>query len=292
MINGEFFNSNDANMEFKSKNLKEQGSKKTENITNKEFAKLLEIRKNIIDSLGKELESNPSVEAVFIVGSEAQNKIDQYSDIDFDIVLDPDSIKEIEKIVKESLEKFSPIKTELKRTTTKGNSQVIYQFEKIPKFLHVDVMYLRSIDDFDIHGSKIKVLFDKNNIIQAKELSEDEIIEKIRGRIEKIEKYNELRQTYVEKELNRGHYLGAFEKYRALVLEILIEALRFKYCPGKSDYYVMHIEKDLPEDVVREVEDLFKVSSIEEIKEKNIKANELLNQTLEELKLKIQTNDK
>jgi len=68
------------------------------------------------------------------------------------------------------------------------------------------------------------------------------------------------------------------------VLEKVVEALRLLYCPKKSKHYLKHISRDLPEDVVKEVEDLFKVSSVEDIKEKNKKAIKLLKQTIEKLK--------
>jgi len=251
---------------------------------------ILETRKKIIDVLNKELESNPNVKVAFLVGSDAQKKVDEYSDIDFDIVLDPESVEEIEKLVKSCLEKVSPIKTELRRMTTKGALQVIYQLE-MSRFLRADVVFLPGIEYMDMTGPEIKILFDKDAIIKHKEPQENELIEKIRKRIVGMEKYEELRQTSLERELNRGNYLESIEKYYGLILETLVEALRLQYCPAKSEYYLKHISRDLPKEVVKEIEDLYKVSSVDEIKEKNEKASELLKQTLEELKIKIQTKD-
>lgn len=249
---------------------------------------IFETRKVIIAALKKELMANPAVKAAFVVGSDAANRLDEYSDIDLDMIVDKAGVEGVEKKVKACLEVFSPIKTELTRTTQSGDLQKIYQFEKISKFLHVDVIYMTSMEGGVLDEPKINVLFDKEGLINpaelTKEVSEAEINEKIRERIDRIEKYNELRQTYVERELKRGHFLGAFEKYRFLVLEILIEVLRMQYCPRKMEYSVKHIETDLPEELVREIEDLYKVSSLEDIREKNEKANRLLMQVVEELK--------
>jgi hypothetical protein len=243
---------------------------------------VFEKRREIINALVSSLEGNPKVIATFLAGADAHDAIDEYSDIDFDIVVsDADSIDEIEKIVEETLQKFSPIKTELRVSTGNGLT-VIHQFEKISKFLHVDVLYMTNAEK--INKDEVNVLFDKEDVIKVKDYPESEVAEKIKNRVEVIEKYNELRQTYVERALNRGLYLEAEEKYRELVLKNLIEALRLQYCPQKSDYHVKHISKDLPEDIVKEIENLFKVTSVEEIREKNIKANELLTQTLEKLK--------
>lgn len=252
---------------------------------------ILETRKIIIDLLNKELASNPHVKAIFLVGSDAQDKVDQYSDIDFDIILDPESMEEIKQQVKSCLEKISPIKTELHRTSTKGAHQIIYQFANISRFLRLDVMFLPGIEYIDLDGPKIKVLYDKEGIIKPKDLSEDELVEKSRARIERMEKYQELRQTSLERELNRGNYLESIEKYHGLILDTLITALRLQYCPAKSEYQLKHISRDLPSEVVKEIEDLYKVSSVEEIRDKLRKANELLEQTISQLKLKMQKKD-
>lgn len=244
---------------------------------------VFETRKNIINALKANLESNPKVIAAFLAGSDADGVLDEYSDIDFDMVVEPDSIDEVEKQVKEILEKFSPIKNELRVVTGKGMT-IIHQFENISKFLHVDVLFVTDADKID--KSEVKVLFDKKDVIRAKEHSEAEMVEKIKDRIEKIEKNRELRGTYVEKSINRGDYLEAEDRYRDLILKKLVEVLRLLHCPEKSHYHVKHIYKDLPEEIVKEIEDLLRVSSVEEIKEKQKKANELMNQTLEKIKQK------
>lgn len=244
---------------------------------------LKEIRKKIIDAL-KKIEDSPRVIAAFLVGADVNDTVDEYSDIDFDIVLgNVDDIEEIEKTVKDILKNFSPIETELK-IISEEDYQVIYQFEKISKFLHVDVLFITDADK--INKSEVKVLFDKKDVIRAKRHSKGEISEKIKKRVKRIKKYSKLRNTYVERAINRGLYLEAEEKYHYFVLKVLIEAFRLLYCPEKSNHHVKHIDRDLPKEVVKKVEDLFKVSSMEELRDKYSKANELLNETLANLELK------
>lgn len=242
-----------------------------------------ETRKKIIDALKEKLEANPKVIAAFLAGADAHDAIDEYSDIDFDIVVNSENIPEVEKIVKETLECFSPIKTELSRTPSEGNHQVIYQFEKISKFLHIDVLFITNPDKID-KSSGINILFDKNNAIKYQTHSEIEITEMIKDRVVSIEKFSELRGTYVERAINRGNYLEAADKYRDLILKNLIEVIRFQHCPEKSDYFLKHIDRDLPAEIVKEIEDLFQFSSLDELREKYIKANELLLKTIEKLK--------
>lgn len=259
-----------------------EGEKNTEDLKEN----TVETRKKIINDLKRALESNKKVKAVFIVGADAQKRGDQYSDVDFDIVLDPDSVEDVEKMVKESLAKFAPIKNELKRKMSKGDLQVIYQFSKTSKFLHVDVIYFTSFDHFDDDESEMEILFDKDNVIKKREKSEEDTTEIIKNRIESIGRNEELRQSYIEKELKRGN-LQAIEKYQGLILPILIETLRLLYCPERSEYYLKNIEKDLPEKVVKEVEKLLFFTSLEDLEKKYEKANKLLHKTLDELKSKI-----
>jgi hypothetical protein len=262
----------------KEKNIISSNNERQENSAENVFEK----RKEIVNALASNLESNPRVVAAFLAGADTNNSIDEYSDIDFDIVVsDTEDVDEVEKIVKETLEKFSPIKTEL-RFSSGDNTTIIHQFENISKFLHVDILYMTKADG--INKSGVNILFDKQDAIKDIETSKDEIAEKIKNGVEMIEKYRELRETYVERELNRDHFLEAEDKYRFLILKKLVEALRLQYCPEKSGHDMKHIYADLPENIVLELENLSRVSSIDELKEKYTKANELLNKTINELK--------
>lgn len=259
--------------EFPPKQEIEKKENQTENV--------FETRKKIIEVLKNTLEASPKVLAAFLAGSDAQNKLDKYSDIDFDIVLNPEDVEEVEKIVRKTLETISPIKTEFK-TSPSGTLTIIYLFKNFSKFLHVDVLFITNPEN--INDSEINVLFDKKGIVKPKEISEKDIEEKIKQRVERIEKYSEPRESYIEKPLFRGQYREAEEQYRNLVLKPLIEALRLKYCPKKSDYHVKDVEKDLPEEVAKKLDDLFNVPTIKELEKKYKQAKEWLNDALQELK--------
>ena len=84
-------------------------------------------------------------------------------------------------------------------------------------------------------------------------------------RVEQLRREFELRQIWVEKEVARGHFLEALHSLHIYVLEPLVELLRLHYVPRKGDYHLKDIAHDLPEGMVKTLEDLYRVTSLEDI---------------------------
>ncbi len=76
------------------------------------------------------------------------------------------------------------------------------------------------------------------------------------GRLQELDAITE-RYSRVEKYVRRGEFLEAFGYYHRWLLSPLIEALRMRYTPLHPDYYIVHISRHLPADVLRRLEDLF-----------------------------------
>ena len=83
-------------------------------------------------------------------------------------------------------------------------------------------------------------------------------------RAEQLQREFELRQVWVEKEVARGHFLEALHSLHIYVLEPLVELLRLHYAPRKGDYHLKDIVHDLPDDMVKTLED-YRVTSLENI---------------------------
>ena len=79
--------------------------------------------------------------------------------------------------------------------------------------------------------------------------------------------------------LRRGHFLEALAYYRRFVLEPLVELLRLQHAPHKADYALKHIERDLPPDLVRQLESLHRVTSCDDIAARMEDAVALFNAT-------------
>lgn len=96
---------------------------------------------------------------------------------------------------------------------------------------------------------------------------------------------NSFFQVWVEKEINRNHFLQSFAAYQKYILIPLVEFIRLRYTPTKSGYHLSGISKDnIPQPIVKQLEDLYKISSLEDIKKKMKKANKLFEEVRKGIK--------
>ena len=84
----------------------------------------------------------------------------------------------------------------------------------------------------------------------------------------------------IEKYIQRGEYIEAHSYYHKWLLTPLIEVLRIRYTPLHPDYYIVHISRHLPTDVVNRLEGLFKINSLEELAEKIQEARMFYDETV------------
>lgn len=84
----------------------------------------------------------------------------------------------------------------------------------------------------------------------------------------------------VEKEVAREHPLGVLSYYHDEVLGPLTELLRLRYWPEKREYGLKHIYRDLPPDMVKELEELYAVVRLEELPAACERAAALFDDTL------------
>jgi hypothetical protein len=69
----------------------------------------------------------------------------------------------------------------------------------------------------------------------------------------------------VEKYLIRGNLIEAFGYYQKYILYPLLEILGMRYPPLHTDYGIVHISKDFPQAIVRQVEKLYVFSSLDDL---------------------------
>jgi hypothetical protein len=93
-----------------------------------------------------------------------------------------------------------------------------------------------------------------------------------------VDEYSDL-----EKYLKRGNLMEAFGYYHKWLVQPLIEVLRMKYTPLHPDYYIVHISRHMPKDVLAQLEDLMKFDSISELEQKSRAALQLFEVTAGEL---------
>jgi hypothetical protein len=255
-----------------------------------EIEKSKEIRKLILANLRVALENKEGVVGMFFEGADAHDAVDDYSDIDLRIVVAEGEVENAEAIIEKALTGIAPIELKWSRSHPKKRiSQSAYHLAGTYKFLYIDVLVEAYSDNTTYKAGEFKTIFDKKGLIrEAVSNQEEKLIDRIRSRVEDVEKYNYFRQVYIEKAVRRGSFLEARNYMQIRLIDKLVEMLRLLYCPDIDRGGFLHIDKDLPTNIVEELEDISKFNSFEEMEEKRQKANELLSNTIQKIKEKYQ----
>lgn len=129
--------------------------------------------------------------------------------------------------------------------------------------------------------SRFKVLFDRSGVVRTTE----EVVDK--AFIVQAAKTLEAawwRRVLVLKEVERGQRLEALAYYHKEVLEPLIRLLRLRFCPAKHDYGLKHVCADLPGEVTAELEALYAVVTLADLRAALGRADTLFGNTLAALR--------
>lgn len=230
-------------------------------------------RYNIIKILKDMFIKDDNVHAFWLEGADALEAVDEFSDIDmwFDIEDGSEDLFVVK--LKKTLESISHIDFMYeKRHEHPKIRQFFIHLQETSVFLIIDLCiqsHSRKIKFIkENKDEKVKVIFDKTEVIQYTCNDIDKFDESITIRKKEIEKTFEFFAIWIQKEINRNNYLEALNYYNEYILNPLVEYLRILYEPTKKDYELKHIKRDLPIDVVKKLECYYKISSIDEIGEK------------------------
>jgi predicted nucleotidyltransferase len=245
-------------------------------------------RQEIIKAIKEQLETNPSVFALWLEGSNSNGSADQYSDID--LVADVADGKEDEVLSEIESVLGTMGHLDFNHTAPRPNEYLrykIFHIEGTSEHLLIDVNIQSHSRDFSfVEGNEFEkpfVLFDQIGVIKFQKINKSEQDKTIQKRLRELEA-TFYQRSKVRKYIVRNKFLETLALYHKDVLFPLIELLRLKYTPLASDYYLIHISDHLPVDAVRQLEDFHKVSSVQEISEKLPLAEQLFFSTLKELK--------
>lgn len=234
-------------------------------------------REDIINRLNDRFINDDTVYAFWLEGADAIGTIDSYSDLDiwFDIKDDFEDL--FIKQLKNALSNISSIDFFYEKGHLHPKiRQLFFHLEETSDFLIIDLCiqsHSRKIE-FTIENKdeEVKVIFDKANVIKYRHLNMSAFKIKLSNRIEELSKTYKFFSIWVIKEIKRGNYLEAFNYYHTYILNPLVELCRIKNQPTKKDYRLKHIKRDLPIDLVEELENLYKISSLKEIEQKTKEA--------------------
>lgn len=238
------------------------------------------LRSTIITTLSNKLQDNISVFAFWLEWADAHERVDQYSDIDMWIDVEDGyeskAFEELENMLKEFWQ--IDFAHEVKHPHPKIR-QKFFHIKDTSEFLIIDVCAQSHSRIFwytkENKDEKVKILFDKTGVVNYKELDKTRFDTEIQERMQELKKTFLFFQVWVKKSIQRNNFLGALGYYHDKVLKPLVELLRLKHEPSKKDFYLKDIVADLPLEQLKELEDLYKITSIEDIKMNMEKANRM-----------------
>ena len=125
---------------------------------------------------------------------------------------------------------------------------------------------------------KPRVLFDRGGVIH---FNAPDPVRTARDNARRLQQQRDMVAQYsrLVKYFRRGDFLEAFGYYHKWLLQPLIEVLRLRYTPLHPDYYIVHISRHLPPEVLHRLEALFQVQSVEEMEAKSRAALQFFEET-------------
>jgi predicted nucleotidyltransferase len=246
-------------------------------------------RDRIIKLLAESLKSNSYVFAFWLEGADVHDRTDEFSDIDIWIDTEDQHDSKILDEIENILSRLAKIDFahEVEHPNPKIR-QKFFHLEGTSDFLIIDLCIQKHSRVFwyrdRFQDEKAKVIFDKKNVIQYKPVNQKKFDKKISEKIKNLEKTFLFFQVWVRKSIKRKNFLEALGNYHEKVLEPLVTLLRIKHQPTKHNFYLKDISYDIPKNILSELEDLYKVTSIHDIKTKIKKANKLFFETIDKIK--------
>lgn len=241
----------------------------------KQYQKL---RLNIIKQLNEYFYKKSYVLAWWLGWSDANNESDEYSDIDLFLCVDDSSI---DKIFKKSYEIISQIwKIDfVSEIDVQWNQKwQYYHIEWTPESLLIEIWVIKKtkwmiFEEWHPYF-KPKILFDKENIITFHPINKLEFLKNIQKFIN-IQKDLVKQSSRINTYINRNNFIEATNYYIKFIFLPLVAILRVKYTPYLYNWWRIHISRHFPNNIIKELEELMKFNSINDIK-KNFDTSKIL----------------
>ncbi|MFN5381598.1 MAG: hypothetical protein ACK5WS_03810 [Alphaproteobacteria bacterium] len=235
-------------------------------------------RQQIIDSIHIGLKDMQQVQAIWLGGSDAFFRNDEFSDIDIRVLTTLKDTPAVFAAIDNVLNKIDEI-VEIHEPIISRYPNRYYKLKNASKYNIVDVVFafdetLAELLDAKRMGEPI-ILVDKQDVIKPHATSM-ELMDGFKSRLEDLK--NQFRigaRLVVERAIKRQRFSEAVFFYNTRVMAPLVELLRNKYCPERQDFLLRYLQWDLPEDIAYAIDALHRISSFADIEHNLEKAEKM-----------------
>jgi hypothetical protein len=137
----------------------------------------------------------------------------------------------------------------------------------------------------EIHGNVV-FYFSKYGKVKPPQFDGEAFAKKVHERLERLQARFDMFNIFVQKELNRDHFLEALDLYHNLTLASLVEALRIKHNPIHYNFKMEYLHYELPSEVIKKLGDLYFVKDAKNLQEKYHEANKWFDKTMRDINQK------
>jgi hypothetical protein len=231
-------------------------------------------REEMVEALKAALLPLDYVHAMWEGGSTAFGRTDQWSDLDLQVETDDERVDEAMEVIANTLAGLSQIEAryDVPPAAAFGHTQAFFRLRDAGRFLLVDLCVIKRSNpskflEPEIHGRAV-FHFNKNEAVTIPTLDWPEHLKRLEARRQRVRARFDMFSSMFEKELNRKNSVGAVDLYFRLLLDSLIDALRIRHCPARFDFKTGYLRYDLPAPVLVELEPLFFVAGLADLREK------------------------
>jgi hypothetical protein len=246
-------------------------------------------RQEIIHHITPLLQKTPFIRGMWLGGSDATHRTDEWSDIDLYLISDDAHVEDTFAELHEALEMLSPISNRyrLPKPTWHGHEQEFLALRDANPFAQLDIVVLAKSNpdrflERERHGIAL-VLFDKDGLVVPPLFDRERHWAKLRNRLETVRAQFEFGQGAVRRAVLRGMGAEAMQSYQNLSLRPLVELLRMRYCPDRFDYGIRYIDRDLPPHLRDTIERLAFPPTREAIEQYRAEVEDLYRRNIEDL---------
>ena len=213
---------------------------------------MLKYYQNIVKEIRTVFEDNDAILAAWEGGSAATGYLDEYSDLDLQIIVKDDFVEDAFTLLEDFLKENYGIKRKFRMPEPNwhGHSQSFYILEKSPEFFYVDFLvetYSTTKNRFlesNRHGNAV-IWFDYKNLIDQTPEKENSYLPKCARLFERIQETIDFTIIELKKHILRKNEIDSFSLYYSFV-NALVALMNIKYRPAKHDFRMRYIHRDFP----------------------------------------------